>query len=348
MKNFINKIKSTDFSKIDFYTFKKMAKITSILLLLILFYALFQIYIPVNPVSHETITYKVEKGWGNDDIAKDLKNLGMIRSSYFFQFYTILSFNHKELKAGRYMISKDMSIHKIAKKMSKGDVLRDRFVIYEGWNVSDIGKYFESRDLCTKEEFKEIAEQDYSKEYKFLIDKPENVGIEGYLFPDTYEVAEGQSCQDIIKKMLVNFGEKLNPEIIAKIQSQQKTIFEVITIASLLEKEVKTLEDKKIVSGILQKRLDIGMPLQLDATVNYITGKNDPSVSIKSTQIDSPYNTYKYPGLPKGPISNPGLDSIIASLEPTESDYLYYLSNGKTFFAKTFQEHVANKEKYLK
>jgi UPF0755 protein len=334
---------------IDFYTFKKMAKITGILLLLILLYVFFQVYIPVNPISHETITYKVQKGWGNDDIAKDLKNLGMIRSSYFFQIYTIISFNHTELQAGRYTISQDMSVYKIVKKMARGDTLKDRFVIYEGWTVADIGEYFQSRNLCTKEEFIKATEVDYSREFKFLIDKPENVGLEGYLFPDTYEITEGETCQNIIKKMLANFETKLTPDLEAKIQSQQKTIFEVITMASLLEKEVKTLEDKKIVSGILEKRLSIGMALQLDSTVNYATGKSSPSVSIKDTKINSPYNTYKYPGLPKGPISNPGVDSIIATLEPTKTDYLYYLSaSGKTYFAKTLQEHATNKAKYLR
>lgn len=347
--DFINWIKSVDFSKIDFYNFKKIMKITGLLLLLILFYTFFQIYIPVNPLSHETITYTVQKGWGDDDIASDLKNSGMIRSSYFFQLYAIASFNHTGLQAGRYTISRDMSVYKIVKKMAQGDVLRDRFVIYEGWTLADIEEYLQSRGVCTKEEFIEAIKIDWGSEFKFLIDKPENVGLEGYLFPDTYEIAEGQTCQDMIATMLDNFEKKLTPELESKIQYQRKTIFEVITMASLLEKEVKTLEDKKIVSGILWKRLAAGMALQLDSTVNYITGKNDPGVSIKDTKINSYYNTYKYPGLPKGPISNPGMDSIIAALEPTKTDYWYYLSaSGKTYFAKTLQEHATNRAKYLR
>jgi UPF0755 protein len=299
-------------------------------------------------MSDETISYTIQKGWGNDDIAKELKNLGMIRSSYFFQLYTFVSFNHTELQAGKYTLSPRMSIYKIVKKMASGDTKKDRFVIYEGWTVADIGEYLESRELCTKEEFSVAIEKNYELEYEFLVGKPNDVGLEGYLFPDTYEIFEGQICEDIIKKMLTNFDNKLTPEIRTEIQSQHKTIFEVITMASLLEKEVKSLEDKKIVSGILWTRLDIGMPLQLDSTINYITGDSYPSVSIKSTKIDSPYNTYKYRGLPKGPISNPGMDSIIATLEPTKTDYLYYLSaSGKTYFAKTLQEHATNKAKYL-
>jgi UPF0755 protein len=145
--------------------------------------------------------------------------------------------------------------------------------------------------------------------------------------------------------MLANFGKKLNPELREKIAVQKKTIFDIVTMASLLEKEVITLDDKKIVAGILWKRLEIGMPLQLDATVNYVTGKNDPSVTIKDTTIDSPYNTYKYKGLPKGPISNPGIDSIIATIYPKKTNYWYYLTDGKTIFSETLQQHNTAKAK---
>ena len=122
-------------------------------------------------------------------------------------------------------------------------------------------------------------------------------------------------------------------------------------MASLLEKEVKTLSDKKIVSGILWKRLNADMPLQLDSTVNFATGKSDASCSLKDTQINSPYNTYKCYGLPKGPISNPGIDSILAAIYPKSTDYWYYLSasgTGQTIFSKTLDEQNSAKVKYLR
>ena len=122
-------------------------------------------------------------------------------------------------------------------------------------------------------------------------------------------------------------------------------------MASILEKEVVSLHDKKIVAGILWKRIANGVPLQVDSTINYITQKNNASVSVKDTDIDSPYNTYKYSGLPKGPISNPGIDSIMAAIYPTKSQYWYYLSadgTGKTIFSQTLEEHAAAIAKYLK
>jgi UPF0755 protein len=346
-----------DFSKMDVKTFSKMSKTAGILLLLILLYSLYQIYIPVNYASEEMINYVIERGSGNSAIAEDLENKGIIKSAFFFRMYTFLSFNHTGLMAGKYTISPKMSIYKIVKKMTTGDTIRDRFVIYEGMTAADIGEYFESREVCTPEEFDEIIHRDYSKFFPFLTDKPADANLEGYLFPDTYEVSTDQTCEQMIDAMLINFGNKLTLELQEEIKAQNKTIFEVVTMASLIEKEVgsESEEVKKTVSGILHKRLEIGMPLQLDSTVNYVTGKTDSSVLIVDTQIDSPYNTYKYKGLPIGPISNPGLESIMAALDPIETDYLYYLSNpnnpapdgATTHYAKTLKEHAANRAKYL-
>jgi UPF0755 protein len=308
---------------------------------------LFEIYSPLNPNSNETITYAVQKGWGDSEIAKDLKKTGLIRSSFFFRFYVFMSLEHLNLQAGKYNLSPRMSIHQIAKKIADGDVIKNQVIILEGWDVEDIGKRLEAKGICKQPEFVSLAKRDYSNAYDFLKGKPKDVSLEGYIFPDTYEVSEGDNCEDIINIALANFDKKLTQELRDETIKQKKTIFEIVTMASMLEKEVKSLKDKKIVSGILWKRIDAGMPLQIDATVNYITGKNDPGVAIKDTKIDSPYNTYKYKGLPKGPISNPGIESIVAALYPTKSPYWFYLSDGVTIFSKTAEEHAANKAKYL-
>jgi len=343
----LNSIKKRDLSKISPKLFKKIASAGAVVLLLSIIFICFEVYFPVNPASHETVTYTVKKGWGDDEIAKDLQKLKMIRSSYFFKFYVVASLQHAELKAGEYNLSPKMSIYQIAKKMAQGDVIRDKVVILEGWNVKAIGEYLEAKGVCKQDYFLELAEKDYSEDFDFLKDLPKNSGVEGYLFPDTYEIAKGEACEDILNLMLANFGKKLTPELKTEIAEQKKTIFDIVTMASMIEKEVRKMEDKKIVSGILWKRLSIGMPLQLDCTVNYITEKSDPGVAIKDTKIDSPYNTYKYKGLPIGPISNPGINSIIAAIYPRKTAYLFYLSNGKTIYSETFQQHVAAKAKYL-
>ena len=344
---FSSRWSNKDFSKISLSFLTKILTGFGILFLAVILFICFEIYVPQNPISHETITYTVPQGWGDIEISKDLETLGIIRSAYFFRFYAVSSFQHSGLKAGKYALSTRMSIYQIAKKIAKGDVTKDKILIYEGWDIKDIGKYLESKGVCSKDDFIISASKDYSQEFDFLKDKPEDISLEGFLFPDTYEISERISCDDVVLAMLSNFEKKLTPELKAEMQEKQKSVFDIVTMASMLEKEVRSLNDKKIVSGILWKRIDARMPLQIDATINYITGKSDPGVSIKDTKIDSPYNTYKYKGLPKGPISNPGMYSIIAALNPTDSPYWYYLSDGVTIYSKTFEEHIANKAEYL-
>lgn len=315
--------------------------------MLLISFISFEIYVPSNPVSHETITYAVQKGWGDAEISKDLEKLGIIRSSSFFRFYAVASFQHSQLKAGKYILSPRMSVYKIIKKMAAGDVVKEKITIFEGWNIKDMAEYLEEKGACKKDDFIQAANKDYSGEFEFLKDKPKDIGLEGFLFPDTYEITENGNCDDIVMAMLLNFEKKLTPELQAQIQKQKKSVFEIITMASIIEKEVRILNDKKIVSGILWKRLSVDMPLQVDATVNYITGKSDPGAAIKDTKIDSPYNTYKYKGLPKGPISSPGMNSIIAALNPKDSPYWFYLSDGVTIFSKTLEEHNIAKAAYL-
>jgi UPF0755 protein len=248
-----------------------------------------------------------------------------------------------------------MSIHDIANKMVQGDVIRDEVVILEGWDTKDIGKYLESKGICKQDYFISLIKnpstgsgrENYSGEFSFLGDKPKDADLEGYLFPDTYEIGRGESCEDILIAMLANFEKKLTPDLRTEIINQKKSIFDIVIMASMIEKEIRAIGDKKIISGILWKRLAIGMPLQLDCTINYVTGKSDPAVLTKDTKIDSPYNTYKYKGLPRGPISNPGIDSITAAIYPTQTKYLYWLSDGKTFFSETLDQHNAAKAKYL-
>ena len=161
--------------------------------------------------------------------------------------------------------------------------------------------------------------------------------MEGYLFPDTYLFLPGAETEQIIGTMRDNFKKKAGD--IAQ---------DIVIMASLIEKEVPASDDRRIVSGILWKRLEIGMPLQVDAVFPYITGKRE--VLLDDLKINSPYNTYLYKGLPPGPIANPGLDAIEAARNPKETPYLYYISgkDGKTHFAKTYEEHLKNKEKYLR
>jgi len=309
-----------------------------------------EFFLPLNPTSSKIIDFTIEKGQGASQISRALKDQGMIKHSSMFRVYALITGRAEKLQAGQYELFPSMSIAKLVKKFSRGDVKKEKITILEGWDLRNIGDYFESLGICSKDEFLVLAKKDFSQDLAILEDKPSDSTIEGYLFPDTYEISLDIGAEDIIKKILGNFDKKLTIELEKEILRQKKTVFDIITMASLIENEVKSMEDKKIVSGLLWKRIKIGMPLQVDATVLYLTKEEDREVTYDDLKIDSPYNTYKYYGLPKGPISNPGLDSIVAAIYPTETNYLYYLTglNGKTFFSKTFAEHAAAIRKYLR
>ncbi len=354
---------------------EQISKLLILIFCLIVFiFSLFvyqQIYLPLNLSDTENKLFLIEQGESLFQISENLEKEEIIKNRFLFNFYVFLKGSQKNLQAGEYFLSPSMSIADIAQKIISGDIIEETITIPEGWNLRDIGWYFENKGMFQAEELFELVgfplidyskvtdlpqPKDFSSDYDFLKDKPKNISLEGYLFPDTYYIKEQraesneQRLEEIVRKMLDNFDKKLNQELRNEINQQGKTIFEIVTMASLLEKEVRIFEDKNIVSGILWKRLKNNIPLQVDATITYITGKKTTKVSKQETQIDSSYNTYKYGGLPLGPISNPGLETILAAVYPESSDYWYYLSTpeGETIFSKTLEEHNIAKAKYLK
>jgi len=302
-------------------------------------------FLPKEAGSVETVMFLIKKGEATKEISIDLEKQGLIKNSFFFRIYALIQGKTKELKAGEYELSPAMTIPEIVAKLVSGEIIKKTITIIEGWNLKDINDYLRDRGGTVPPKL-----DLYKKDYAFLEDASDDVSLEGYLFPDTYEISSEDGIEDIVRKMLTNFGKKLNQDLREEITSQGKSIFEIITMASLIEKEVKTLEDKKIVSDIFWKRLKIGKPLESCATIAYILGVNKWRYSFDDTRILSPYNTYLNRGLPFGPICNPGMESILAAIYPEESDYWFYLSTpeGKTIFSKTLGEHNIAKAKYLK
>jgi len=210
--------------------------------------------------------------------------------------------------------------------------------IPEGLSVKQIAEILESARLFSKDEFIKIAQKE-----------------EGYLFPDTYRFYKDAKPEGIVAKMKENFNKKVEREVLEEIANsvvagQKRQLGETIIMASILEEEVKSTEDRKIVAGILWKRLDRGMGLNVDAALTYILGRASHDLTIDDLKFDSPYNTYRYRGLPPTPISNPGLDAILAAASSTPSKYFYYLTDkeGAVHYAKTLEEHALNKFKYLR
>ncbi|HZJ40958.1 MAG TPA: endolytic transglycosylase MltG [Candidatus Saccharimonadales bacterium] len=243
--------------------------------------------------------------------------------------------------------------------------------VLEGWTIDDVDNYLVSLEKWNRIDLDKIiglpkidyrqqdlvALPDLSEKFSFLKDKPVYYSLEGFLFPDTYRVYDDASAIDVVDKMLANFDKKLTTQMRTDIAAQGKTIYEIVIMASLIEKEApinySDPENKtaRIVADIFWGRLKIGQALQSDATLTYFLGDNSPSHSGADLEIDSPYNTYKYRGLPPTPICNPGLRAIQAAIYPIKTDYNYFLTSrdGKNiYYAKTYEEHLNNKYKYLK
>ncbi len=266
-------------------------------------------------------------------IAENLKTSGVIKYPTIFRMHVILLGGERSVIAGDYLFDKKQGPDEIAYRLIKGDFHLDviRATIPEGWNVFQIADYLEK--ILTnfdKNNFIEIAKKE-----------------EGYLFPETYFFPPRVKPNTVIGIMKGMFEDKI--ETISALATSTYSIKDVITMASILEAEGVTTESRQIIAGILWNRLSIGMPLQVDSTFTYINGKNTYELTLNDLKIDSPYNTYKYKGLPPSPINNPGIDSINAALNPIETKYLYFLSSrsGKMYYATTFEQHKRNKELYL-
>lgn len=241
-----------------------------------------------------------------------------------------------------------------------------KVTVIEGWTLEQMAEKFEESEMFSAKDFLKAAENFDTSEYP-LVYKPSMTSLEGYLFADTYRFAKGSTPEEVIGKMLENFSKRVTSLGVTQDQEQFTiagyedlqlvggdnepgvSLYDIITLASIIEREsggkgpMSLADERALVAGVFYNRLLIGQGLESDATVNYITGKNTPGVSISDTEINSPYNTYRYAGLPPGPIGSPSLGSIQAALRPTKSDFYYFLHrqpSGEVVFSKTFSEHT--------
>lgn len=268
------------------------------------------------------------------EIAGDLAKKRIIVSENLFKAIVVFFHGRKGVYAGDYLFTEPQNTWKVALRMIKGDqgLPKIKVTIPEGATASDIGLIL----LKNIPNFSASVFNHLARPY------------EGYLFPDTYFFYKNTTPEEALSKMKDTFDKEiisLGKDFLGSNRSKE----DVIIMASILEREASSTADRKMIAGILWKRLDNNMLLQVDTPLIYVT-ENDGYVSIKDTQIDSPYNTYKNKGLPKGPISNPGEDAILAALHPTESEYWYYLSdkNGVTHYSVNYDGHIDKKDKYLK
>lgn len=306
-----------------------------------------EIYFPASK-SDNKISLVIEKGESLKNIALDLENKNIIRDSFWMRLYFKLNNLSKNIIADEFEVSSNMSIKQIAKIITNKNNNEIKLTIIEGWNASQISDYLSKKGICKQDEWNNFL-SGHSFNYEFLETKPKNANLEGYLFPDTYNVYKNASCETVMKKMLDNFGNKIDNKILSDIKNQGKNLYDVLILASIIELEVPDNYDRAQIADIFLKRLDVGIALQSDATINYITGNGHVRPSYNETRMKSPYNTYLNKGLPPTPISNPGLSAIKAVVYPTHNPYYYFLTtkDGRVIYSKTFEEHKKNKALYL-
>ncbi|WP_366922556.1 endolytic transglycosylase MltG [Metallumcola ferriviriculae] len=277
----------------------------------------------------------------SNEIGKLLQKEGLIRHRLLFTVYARLHKLDTRLQAGEYEFSPSKSLPEIVNKITSGQVKTYSFTIPEGYTVDQIAALLSDKGFVDKEKFLYLVKEgDF--DYSFIKGLPKNKHrLEGYLFPDTYQIPKGFGEREIINLMLRRFSEVFSEDWRERAKLMDLDIGDVVTMASLIEREAKQKVEQSTIASVISNRLERGMLLQLDATVQYALGEHKERVLFEDLEVESPYNTYKNVGLPPGPIASPGRSAIEAALYPADTDYFFYVAkpDGGHEFTKTLAEH---------
>jgi UPF0755 protein len=281
--------------------------------------------------------FDVPPGATANSIAKRLAREKLIRNPSLFRWAIRLSGASRDLKAGSYHLSASMSPLQIIENLRSGSVLLRRFVVPEGLTLAQIGELWETEGFGTVEAFDRVARDPRWREMYDI----DGETLEGYLFPNTYQVADGTPIERLIEMMLDEFDRRWTLALSEEAESLGFSTHEIITLASIIEKEAQADDERPIISAVYHNRLRRGWRLDADPTVLYALGNPKRRLTLADLKVNSPYNTYLHRGMPPGPICNPGLASILAALRPAQASYLYFVAigGGRHYFSKTLAEH---------
>ena len=314
--------------------------INAILLIFVLTFLLVCVYLKLqNEKVIETVV-EIPQNTSTKDVAMILKKNGIIKNPYFFMFYVKL--NNYKIAAGKYKLSSDMTYKQLCKTLEKGFIPKTavRVTIPEGYTVRQIAKKLQSLGLIDENKFLEtVNSYNFNFRYKYT-SKEVKYKLEGFLFPDTYEVYPGTSEKDIIKMMLNRFL-----EVYESIKDKKTTDLDdvqTVILASIVEKEAKKDSERGVIAGVFLNRLKRNTKLESCATVEYLLPVHKEVLSLQDVRIESPYNTYLKKGLPPSAICSPGKKSLLAALAPAKTDYLFFVAkkDGSHIFSKTFEDHL--------
>ncbi len=326
-----------------------------LLTLAILWTGFNMLLLPVNSADKgETVLVDIPAGAGTGQIGRILDEEGVIHNAFVFQIYARIMGLDKEFIAGSYELSPANNMKEIIDKIIKGEIYQDTlwFTIPEGFTVEQMARSLSAGQLADESRFLGIVSHppDYLIEnFPFLKVARENnclYALEGYLFPDTYQISRGASEEEIVSLMLRRMSRMIDEHFEKQAAETGMTAHQVLTLASIIEKEAAVAGERKLIASVFLNRLADNQLLQSCATVQYALGETKPVLTTKDTLIESPYNTYLNPGLPPGPICAPGESSITAVLHPEKSSFYYFVSkndgSGEHYFGRTLQEHNEN------
>ena len=310
----------------------------------------------VRPASDDDtpVTFVVEPGESATVIAARLEELGLVTDGELFRLFMRYHKIDADLEAGEYVLRPNMTMAEIAETLQHARIEEVTVTIPEGWRAEQIAQMLTRENIVDGNEFLALVRRGQF-DYSLLHDRPEGSSLEGFLFPETYRIPAQAKAEDLIERMLSTLDERFTPEMRRLAAERGMTIYEVLTLASIVEREAVMAEERPLIASVFLNRLEQGMNLQADPTVQYAKGYDAttgqwwaPVTPEDWERVDSPYNTYLYPGLPPGPICSPGLSAIQAVLDPADTEYLFFLAkgDGSHAFATTYEEHLQNQDLY--
>jgi UPF0755 protein len=298
--------------------------------------------------NEDTILIEVKQGEGFNDILNKLDKENKLSSKFLLKVKLAIDKKNIKLREGIYEIGTNSTLENLINNLENetGDKGLVKLTIPEGYSVEDIAKTVEEKNICSKEEFLK-AVKSYNLPSFVKVNEQKKYNLEGFLYPDTYLIEKGSDANYIIKIMLHRFEDVLKQaKDETKVDIKDEDVEKIITIASMIEKEARVQSDRPLISSVIQNRLEKDMKLQIDAAVIYALGYHVDVVLNKHLEITSPYNVYKYKGLPVGPIANPGIECIKAALIPEKTDYLYYIltENNSHYFTNNYDDFLKKKK----
>jgi UPF0755 protein len=307
-----------------------------------------------SPVSqpNELIELEVNQGDSAAGVVSQLEDSGLVKDGTLLRNYLHYRGLDVSIEAGGYVLTGDMTVRDIAEALQSAE-LRDRsFTVVEGWRREQIAQALAGADLGITEEGFMQASSSLPAEYSPFFDLPPSASVEGFLFPDTYSINIDMTADELVISMLENFNKRISTDLRTALLDQGLSLYQGVILASIVEREAVVPDERELIASVFINRLILDMKLEADPTVQYALGQQPEGswwkapLSLSDLEVNSPYNTYLYQGLPAGPICNPGLDSLQAVAYPASTSYLYFRAqcdgSGRHFFALTFEEHQMN------